>query len=107
MPALPHDQVPTAAIAGFDICPELISLSGHGGDQMTLIVSEGEASPHLGIHNPASWARQWSIKSQDDANGLLALARREGTARAILSTTEPGGAPNFWDVALSRRRGQI
>ena len=105
MPDYPFNSPPLDAIAGIDIWPEFFALGGNGGDQMTLIVGGAKACPHRGIHDRSSWAGQWSPKSSNDAVALLARALQDGTARTILSTIEPSGAPRFWDVSLSTFRG--
>ena len=96
----------TAAHTSFDgitrwkVWSEFFALSSKRGDRMSLVVSDAEAFPDLGIYNHFSWAALWSSKSGDDAAALLARARRDGTARAVLSSIEQGATPRFWDVAL-------
>ena len=87
-------------IAGWELWPEFYSLGAKGGDRMSLVLEQAEAFPDLGIHNTLSWTALWSPESGDDAVALLARARRDGTARAVLSSIEPGATPCFWDVAL-------
>lgn len=87
-------------IAGWRIWYDFFALSSKSGDRMSLVTGEAEAFPDLGIHNHSSWTALWSPKSGDDAVALLARARRDGTARAVLASVEQGATPCFWDVAL-------
>lgn len=86
--------------AGWKLWPEFFALSSTSGDRMSLVLDEAEAFPDLGVHNQSSWTALWSPKSSDDAVALLARARLEGKARAVLSSTELGEKPRYWDVAL-------
>lgn len=91
-----------SGIAGWESWPEFFSLSSKSEDRMSLVIGEAEASPDLGIHNHLSWTALWSPKSGDDAASLLARARKEGTARGVLSSIQQEDTLRFWDVALCR-----
>lgn len=93
-------QSSSGGIAGSEIWPEFFALSSKCGDRMSLVLDQAEAFPDLGIHNQASWTALWSPESSDDAVALLARARRDGKARAILPTSEHEGTHCHWDVAL-------
>lgn len=100
MTNLAHAHKSFSGITGWESWSEFFALSSKSEDRMSLVIDEAESSPDLGIHNHSSWTALWSFNSGDDAASLLARARREGTARGVLSSNQDEGAASFWDVAL-------